>query len=93
MRIRDTESRCLREFEGRQVNCPGKRAAPQAPAEKCEMRADGRKGRNKKIKGTMSLLRFTIKAQTIADMVGKTALSPTEQVVLCFSISKKQMLV
>lgn len=34
-------------FEGRQVNCACKRAAPQAPAEKCERRADGRKGRKK----------------------------------------------
>lgn len=75
-------------FESRQVNCPGKRAVPQAPAEKCERRADGRKGRNKKIKGTMSLLLFTIKAHaTIADdlrRVEKTAVSLIGIVTLQF---------
>lgn len=48
VRVSDAESRaCVSKvcFEGRQVNCPGKKAAPQAPAEKCEMKADGRKGR------------------------------------------------
>ncbi len=68
MRVSDTgSSACLSKvcFEGRQVNCDDKRAALQAPAEKCERRADGRKGRKKSDR--RGLLLFTKKNMAIAD--------------------------